>query len=293
MKTKKFILSSLLLMTAAAILFTGCRKREEEDNDTSSASDHAFAESSFNDLSTIAEQASTGSLSTFKVEGDEASLLSACATITFNNANTSNTDTLTIDFGTTNCLCSDGRYRRGKVIVTYTGGMQYRDSGLTATIVPSNFFVNNHQLLGTKTVVNRGHINSGRLQWDITVNGTVILANNGGDITWQTNKTKVLLSGETVYNGPINWATASWQITGTVTGIAANDEPFTVTTTSPLIRDMNCTQYRRYFRSGTFEFAPGSRPIRYVDFGTGLNMNECDNKATVTVNNNVYTITLP
>lgn len=293
MKTRKLIISSLLLMTVAAILFTGCRKREEEDNDTSSASDHSFAEGSFNDLSTIAEQASSGTMTTIRNGGDDASLLSLCATITFDTLNMSNIDTMTVDFGPTNCLCSDQRYRRGKLIVSYTGGLHYRDSGLTATITPSNYFVNNNQLLGSKTVINRGHINSGRLQWDITVNGTVILANNGGTITWNTSKTKVLLTGETVYNAPINWNIASWQITGTVTGTAANGEGFTVTTTSPLVRDMTCTTYRRYFRSGTFEFAPGTRPVRYVDFGTGINNNECDNKATVTVNNNVYIVTLP
>ncbi len=293
MKTRKFILSSLLLLTAAAILFTGCRKREEEDNDTSAASDHSFAEAGFNDLSTIAEQASSGTMTTIRNGGDEASLLSACATITFDTLNNSNIDTMTVDFGPTNCLCSDQRYRRGKIIVSYTGGLHYRDSGLTATITPSNYFVNNHQLLGTKTVQNRGHINMGRLQWDIVVNGQVILANNGGTITWTTNKTKVLLAGETVYNAPINWTIAVWQITGNVSGTAANGETFTVNTTSPLVRDMTCTTYRRYFRSGTFEFAPGTRPIRYVDFGTGLNNNECDNKAKVTVNGNDYIITLP
>lgn len=293
MKTKKLILSTLMLMTAAAILFTGCRKREEEDNDTSAASDHAFAEASFNDLSSIAEQASDGSVSTFRNGGDDGSLLSACATITWDTLNQSNTDTLTIDFGTTNCQCADGRYRRGKVIVSYTGGQHYRDSGLIATITPSNYFVNNHQILGTKTVANRGHINNNRLQWDITVNGTIILANNGGTITWNTNKTKVLLAGESVWGQPINWSIASWQIEGSVTGTAANGENFTANTTTPLVRDMTCGIYRRYFRSGKFEFTPGSRPTRYVDFGTGINNNECDNKATVTVNNNVYNVTLP
>ena len=294
MKTRKFIISSLIVMTAAAILFTGCRKREEEDNDASGASDHAFAEGSFNDIGTIAEQASQGSISAYFRNGDDdASLLSACATITFDTLNSSNIDTITVDFGPTNCNCSDGRARRGKIIISYTGGFHYRDSGLVATLTPSNYFVNDNQLLGTKTVTNRGHINSNRLQWDITVNGSVIKANNGGTITWQTTKTKVLLAGETVYGGPINWSIASWQIEGNVNGTAANGESFSVVTTSPLVRDMTCGIYRRYFRSGTFEFTPGTRPIRYVDFGTGLNNNECDNKAIVTVNNNVYNITLP
>lgn len=290
MKTKKFIISSLVLLTTAAILFTGCRKREEEDNDTSSASDHAFAEGCFNDLSSIAEQASDGSMTTFRNGGDNGTLLSACATVTWDTLNQSNTDTLTIDFGNTNCLCSDNRYRKGKIIVSYTGGQHYRDSGLVATITPSNYFVNNHQILGTKVVTNRGHINNGRLQWDINVNGQIILANNGGTITWQTTKTKVLLQGETVYNGPINWLQAKWEISGNVNGTAANGESFSVVTTTPLLRDMTCpTNYRRYFTSGKYDFTPETRPVRHVDMGNGT----CDNQCAVTINNNTYYVTLP
>jgi hypothetical protein len=286
MKTLMKIAFALIMGTG--LMLSGCRK-EKEDNDTTATSDNAFAEAAFNDLATIAEQGSTGNVSSFK-NGENGSLLSHCASVRFDTLNSSNTDTLTIDFGPTNCPCHDGRNRRGKIFVYYTGGMRYRDSGLVATIVPSNYFVNNHQILGTKTVENKGHLPSSgnRLTWVINVNGSVIKADNGGTVTWTTNKTKVLVAGETSYNGPINWLIAKWELTGTVSGTAASGENFTGQTVTPLLRDMTCGQYRRFFTKGRFDFTPGNKPTRKVDFGNG----DCDNQATVTIGNRTYTISM-
>src|SRR5687767_7026923 len=107
MKTSTSIFRSLLVLSLAAVAITACRRDDkDEDNDTSSASDNAFAEASYNDMSTIADQASYGSLTTYKLaSGDEGSLLSACATVTHDSANASDPDSITVDFGTTNCLC--------------------------------------------------------------------------------------------------------------------------------------------------------------------------------------------
>ncbi len=294
MKTRTFIFKSLLILTAAAIAFTGCRKKEEEDNDTSAASDNSTAESSFNDLATIAEQGSTGSVTSFRNASDEGSLLSNCATVTINNAVSTNNDTVTVDFGTVNCMCNDGRNRRGKVIAIYTGGANYRDSLLLITITTSNYFVNDNQVLGTKTITNRGHINNNRLQWDITVNGQVILANSEGTVTWTSNRTKVLLAGETTYGGPINWAIAKWEITGNISGTNRHGENFSGLITTPLVRDMTCI-YRRHFQFGKFEFTPGSRPTRYVNFDideNDVNGYDCDALALVTINGNTYQVVL-
>jgi|ERR1051326_3678961 hypothetical protein len=283
--TVKFIFRSMLVLTAVAVVVTGCRKKKEEDNDTGSASDNAFAEASYNDMSTIGDQASTGTMSTFRNGNDEGSLLSACATITFNNANSSDNDSITVDFGSTNCMCADGRYRRGKILITYTGGMQYRDSNMVVHFNPMNYYVNDNNIAGTKTVTNRGHIN-GKLTWDIVVNGVITLANNGGTITWNSTRTRVLLAGETTYNGPINWSIAKIGVTGSANGTTANNESYTATITSQIIRDMSCGANRRHFVQGTLDFTPGNKPTRHIDFGNGT----CDDIAVVTIGSNSYTV---
>jgi PBP1b-binding outer membrane lipoprotein LpoB len=288
MKTRKFLFATLLISLTASTLFTSCRKNDE-DNETGAATDNAFAEANFNDVANIADQAGfNGNTSTYRTGQDDGTLLSACATVTRDTANSSNPDTITVDFGSTNCLSLDGRYRRGKIVITYSGGQNYRDSGLVATIVPQNYFVNDNGISGTKTITNRGHITNGKLTWDVVTSGTVVLANNGGTITWNSTKTKVLLAGETYYNGPITWQTAKVGITGSANGTSAQGESFTANITSQLIRDFSCTANRKHFVQGTFDFTPGSRPTRTVDFGNGA----CDNTATVTINNNTYTITL-
>lgn len=289
MKTLRFAFKTMLVVTAMSLVFTSCKKKETEDNDTGSSTDNAFAEASFNDIAVIADQASAGSTPSYRSSEDNGSLLSNCATITFDTANQSNVDTMTIDFGTTNCACADGRYRRGKIIVQYTGlsfPVHYRDSGMTATITTSNYFVNDNQILGTKTVTNNGWNSSQHLTWSINVNGTIHKANNGGTVTWNTTKTKELLAGQASHGAPITWGTAKVGITGSAYGTSANGHNFTATVITQLVRDFSCIANRRHIVSGKLDFAPANKPVRHIDFGTGA----CDDIATVTIGNNVYTV---
>jgi hypothetical protein len=279
MKTNRIILATVLLATAAFV-FTGCR-REEEDTDTSASGDNALAESTFNDVTNISDEAGyNGSLSNYR-SGDNEGVLSACATITVDSLNTADQDTIHINFGTTNCTGNDGRNRRGEIIVYYTG--RYRDSASVHTITFNNYYVNDNQVLGTKTVTNLGHNSAGHLVYDIDVNGSIVLANNEGTITWNSQRQREWVSGE----GTMTWGDDMYSITGTATGTGANGNSYTMNITSPLIRNM-ALGCRRHFVQGTFELTPSNKPMRTVDFGSGA----CDDVATVTINNNTYTIHL-
>ncbi|MBI3509314.1 MAG: hypothetical protein HY064_01520 [Bacteroidetes bacterium] len=256
-------------------------QKNDEDNDTSAAGDNSFAETTFNDVTNISDQAGwNGSVSSYRI-GDNDGILTSCATVTFDSLNTANADTIFINFGSTNCTGNDGRNRRGEIIVIYSG--HYRDSASTHTITFNNYFVNDNQVLGTKTVVNNGHNAAGHLTYTITVNGQIILANNGGTITWNSNRVREWTAGEST----MNWSDDMYSITGSATGTGADGHNFTVNITSPLIRNMSLG-CRRYFTQGTFELTPDNKPMRTVDFGTGA----CDDLATVTINNHVYTIHL-
>ena len=281
MKTNSFLTRVVVISALSATVFTGCR-RDEEDNDTNAAGDNALAEAMFADVTNISDEAGrTGSLTNYRIDPNSNAILSQCATITFDSINGADVDTLTIDFGTTNCTGNDGRNRRGKIIVQYSGA--YRDSGSTHTISFDNYFVNDNQILGTKTVTNNGHNAAGNLVYSINVNGSVILASNGGTITWTSSRQREWTQGEST----MQWDDDMYSITGSANGTSASGENFTVNITSPLIRNMafGC---RRHFVQGTFQLTPGNRPMRTVDFGTGT----CDNTATVTIGNNTYTITL-
>jgi len=268
-----------MVVATIGMLFTSCRKKEDEkDTDTSSASDNALAEGTYNDVNNIADEAASGSLSSYLTPtvSDEKSIMSTCAIIT--NDTTVTPRLLTIDFGATNCMCSDGRNRRGKINVSYNG--QYKDSASTHTISFTGYYVNDNQILGTKTVTNNGHNSSGNLTFSISVNGQIIKASGGGTITWTSSRTREWIQGELTPT----WFDDVYLITGTANGTNAAGNSFSMAITSALRKEIGC----RHIVSGQLTLTPSGKPTRYVDFGSGA----CDNQATVTINGNVYNITL-
>lgn len=276
---KKAILKSFLAIGLISLIITGCRKKDdlENDTDTLSASDNALAESYFTDVGNISDEAATGSLSSYK-GGSSDGILSTCATISFTS--TGNDTTMTVDFGTTNCLCLDGRYRRGKISVTWSGA--YKDPGHVHAITFDNYFVNDNQVLGTKTVTNNGLNGSGNLSFSIDVNASIILsvANGGGTITWTSQRTREFIAGASTST----WADDVYLITGTASGTSAKGNTFTATITNPVRKELAC----HYIVSGTIDLTPNGKLTRTIDFGNGA----CDNKATVTINGTTYNITL-
>ena len=269
----------IMVVATVGMLFTSCRReKEEKDTDTSSASDNALAEGTYNDVNNIADEAAEGNLSSYltPTPSDNKSILSSCAVITHDTTVTPRV--LTIDFGTTNCLCNDGRNRRGIINVSYTG--HYRDSASTHTISFTNYYVNDNQVLGTKTVTNNGRNSSGHLSYSINVNGQIIKASGGGTINWTSTRTREWVAGE----GTLPWNDDVYLITGSANGTNAAGNSFSMAITSALRKEIGC----RHLVSGKLTLTPSGKPTRYVDFGSGA----CDNNATVTINGNVYTINL-
>jgi hypothetical protein len=283
----KIKIATKLLITAAVIsvLSVSCRKdKDDDDKDTSSSRDNALAENTFNDVANIADQASTGSLSTYLAPTSSeykspASLLSTCATITHDTLSVPRT--ITINFGSTNCLCNDGRYRRGIINVSYNGA--YRDSASTHTISFTNYYVDDNKISGSKTVVNNGHNAAGHLTYSISVNGQIDKA-SGGIITWTSSRTREWILGESTPT----WGDDVYLITGSASGVSTpasgSSVSYSINITQALRKEIGC----RHFVSGKFELTPSGKATRYVDFGTG----GCDNTAQVTINGHIYNVTL-
>lgn len=279
MNTKK--LSRLMLVLSLAVAITSCKKdKDEPDTDTDVANDNSFAERTYDDVKSMADQAGdNGSLSTYRVEG-YTGILSNCATIT--NNTTATPHILTIDFGAVNCICNDGKSRRGKIIISYQGA--YRDSGSTHSISFDNYYVNDYKVLGTKTVKNLGHNSSNQLVYSVDVNGSIINP-SGQSMNWTSQRTRTWVSGEYTL-GVLN---DEYDITGTASGTSFAGTSFTANITSPLHIKLSCfSQFTSLITQGTFDLIPSGKATRTFDFGSGT----CDNIATVTINGNTYTITL-
>mgnify|MGYP001608218599 CR=1 FL=1 len=287
MKTKQLFLNAAVLIMAVSLSFTGCRPKQEPDNDTSGAQDNTLADKSFEDMGQISsEAASSGGVSSYKLAGYDG-ILSHCADLTFDTLNSNDADSITVDFGPTNCLCHDGRYRRGKLHITYSAGEKYLDSTAVITIKTAptdNYFVNDNQVIGEKTITNKGHNSVGHMNWDIQVSGQIIKANNQGTITWTSTRNREWLAGETIPN--TTWSDDVYGVTGSATGTSANGTPFSMNITSQLVRKISCI---RWFVTGKFEFKPGNKPTRYVDFSPPSN-GACDDEVWITINSTVYKV---
>lgn len=264
----------------AGLVFSGCNKSDEKNNtniETSDADTDALAESVFDEVQEIADQAYTFKVVALKsAEGDFNDHLSACATITLDT--TVLPRILTIDFGEENCLCRDGKYRRGQIIVTFNG--RYFQPGTVITHSFNNFYVNDNHIEGLKTLTNHGYNDAGFLWFSIVVNGQITRIENGNVITWSANKTKTWIEGDTT---PRFWDDV-YLLEGNASSSNSNGSGFTRVITNPLRREMSC----RWFVSGTVEITPNNRPVRLLDYGDGV----CDNQATVTVNGETFNIIL-
>ncbi|MBP6624907.1 MAG: hypothetical protein KA198_07030 [Chitinophagaceae bacterium] len=274
MKYQKMKFGLIILALGTSLIFNACRKTtSSKDNDTETAKDNALGDFVYSDALNIADDASTvnsgDNLGSYKTSSN-------CAVVTHDTLSTPKT--ITVDFGPVNCLCNDGRNRRGKILVSYTG--KYRDAGHLHTITFDNYFVNDNQVLGSKSVTNMGLNTSGQTYFNIVVNGLIIRATTLDSVIWNSNRTRTWTQGEST----MTRADDVYDITGNGSGQRANGTAYTMTITQALVRAVACS----WIQSGKIDLQPANRPLRQIDFGTG----GCDNQATVTINNVTYNITL-
>jgi len=276
MKKINFLIG-LFMVVSFALVFTSCKKTQNTVNETSSSIDDALAERIYDNVSDIADEAYSEKSGTLKSTEVRRLFLSDCVTITLDTVAVPHA--LIIDFGTENCLCNDGRYRRGKIIVSFTG--RYRHPGTVITHGFDGYYVDDNKVEGTKVVTNMGFNADSNMYYQIEVVGVIFKANDGGTVSWTSSLIREWVEGLRTFT---LWDDV-YLISGTSSGIRADGQTWQRVTLTPLRKELGC----RHFVSGTLEITPGERPIRILDYGTG----ECDNIATLLVNGVVYTIYLP
>ena len=264
------------LFTICVFIFTAACHKSPASVDNGYAAEQATTEKTFSDIQSIADQASTlssGSHIAYRTTGTTAL---GCATVTKTG------NTITIDFGGTDCTCLDGRTRRGKIIVTYTGG--YMDSGSVHTITFDNYYQNDNKVTGTKTVTYIGYNTSGQPTYDVTINGSVTL-NGGGTISANWSRTRTWTQG---YNTPTDFTDDVYSVSGHGTLVRANGAQVTadIPVATPLIFAFGC----RWIEAGTINFTLPGGATRSLNYG---NTPVCDAQAQLTLpNGTIYNITL-
>jgi hypothetical protein len=146
-------------------------------------------------------------------------------------------------------------------------------------MTPVNYTVNGNTISGYRRVTNTGPNASNQPTFQIEVNGTIVLADGGGTITWTANRTRTWLEG---FNTPLIFNDDVFSVSGGSNGTKASGNTWTNVINTPLVHKRSCHQ----IVSGTMTVTPSNKPVRSIDFGNGT----CDNQATVTINGNTYTI---
>ena len=210
--------------------------------------------------------------------GDATEELSAsrCATLTRDTV--SNPRRMTIDYGPVNCLCRDGRYRRGVVVIEYTGARGV--SGSTASMSFVNYYVNDRGISGNRNLI-FGTSTQGNPLRTTQFNLSITHPNRSGTWTRQGLRVREKIAGDST----ATLMDDVYLLTGNGSGSNPQGLTFNHGILTPLRKEGAC----RWLVSGSIQFTRNNQTARTLDFGNGL----CDNQATITTANGTRTITLP
>jgi hypothetical protein len=274
-----------LLLSAALLTFTSCKPDEKVEQEVRlnpdeqmAANELFFSMAAVSDNTNIADESGrSGQMRTYRV-GEE---LANCATVT---RDTSGGEKLVrIDFGSTNCLCNDGRNRRGSISVRFTGN--FTDKGTPKVFSYTNYAVNDHLVAGTTTLTFNDDPVSGKPASLTATNLTFTRPNSGGTFTWIGNISRIWDVGS---NTPLLFSDDQYLVSGTAQGVGSKGVAYQLNILTPLRRMMNLA-CRAHFVSGTMDIKIGEKVNRVLDYGTG----SCDDQATITVDGRQYNIDLP
>jgi hypothetical protein len=297
MKTLSF---NRITLNAIAILFftlilASCQKENRftespaltEEEAANLSDESSQAEASFDDAEDIAFTAADeeGNAGGFGVEGRSASTegrrflpdffelrgrIGDCATITVTPNDSTYPKTVTIDFGDS-CRGRDGKVRRGKMILHFTGPI--RRPGSVVTLSFDRFYVNRAHIEGTK--IFRNLTVPPVHKWSIEVNNGRVTFPNGRGYRYEGTKTVTQIEG--MLTGLVR--DDVYRITGRSQTTYNNGTVVALTIVDPLIKKVNC----HWISEGTLQIRINDRVLR-LDYGFPNNGN-CDNKALLSWNN--------
>ena len=206
--------------------------------------------------------------------------LGPCVTITITPNNRTYPKTITIDFGD-GCICADGKFRKGAIILHLTGPI--RRSGSVLTITFRNFYLNRAHIEGTKIISNLSE--NGNIKFTVQVVGGKVTFPNGRGYQYQSLKyVRQIEGGSTRTCRDDVYSIEGRSNTEFNNGVTVN-----LNTESPLIKKVVCP----WISEGILKIKINDR-VLFLNYGAPNN-GDCDNKALLTWNNgnNHRLITLP
>lgn len=292
MKRKTYLLICVGLLLG--ITLNSCKKKEgctdekatnfndkakKEDGsckyDLQSVDDHNEAQKEFDDVFSTSELAMKDFDNDMGKGANQVLSDTTCAILSIDTSYSVNgaKGRITIDFGSTNCVGVDGRNRRGKIFVDYTG--KYRTIGTKITTTFDNYYVNDVKVEGSKVVETET-----REIYNVTVTGGKLTFTDNTIITWQSDATRTWTEGNSTDFADIwNIWNDVHVLNGTASGVGRFGQSFDVDID-------NITLKLACWLEGVFAPVEGKIKVKpenfddiVLDYGDGA----CDKKGTVTV----------
>lgn len=216
------------VMVGSFVWLESCRRKEslsprDIERLREAAEDAAIAEGEANHIGNVVDNQGENARSR-RLAGVDSTFLPPCAEVSYDSSRRR----LLIDFGDTNCLCRDGVYRRGKIIVDFSGA-QWWQRGSRAYITTQNFFVNDNQHLVEKILFHEGINAAGeRIIRDTVVSHRVITPE--GSLEWRAQRTYRQTQGQNTWQ---RWDDV-WLIEGGAQGTSRRGNDFTTQIQEPL-----------------------------------------------------------
>lgn len=266
-----------LALLGGVLALSSCDKNNDPNLDTTtSAEDQSTAEDENATVGDLVEAAAptdasiTGSPATEPV--DLGRLAGSCFTRTYDAP----TRTLTLDFGTVNCVGPNGVARRGKIVAVFSGVSQQVGSTVVVSLV--NYFRNDNQHTGTRTIT---RLASG--SWSLDVQNASVIT-SAGTHSWTSQRLYTRTAGQ----GTRTILDDTYTVTGQASGTNRKGVGYAAVIEQPLVKQFQAG-CARTFVAGTVRINNTNEKALLLNYDpTGTQA--CDNIASVTVNGRTRTI---
>lgn len=285
------------IVLSLTLFIFSCKKEAVQDSPaiseaeaTEYSTESTEAEASYDDLQDISMTAADeeGLISAGKPSGNTAGRpfpffklrlrIGAKAVITVTPDDNTYPKTVTIDFGDGE-ICPDGKFRKGKIVMHFTGPIRRPGSVLTITLV--DFQVGRAKIEGTKVITNLSE--NGNIKFSVQVTGGKVTFPNGRGYTHERLKyVKQIEGGDTdeilddVYS-----------IEGRSETKFNNGVVIVLNTETALIKKVICP----WISAGTLKIKVNNREF-LLDYAYPNN-GDCDNKALLTWESKQRIVVLP
>jgi hypothetical protein len=280
MKTGKSIVGLMLAVTVGILLTQSCSKDNTgtlTSNDLTAAQDDAYASALEQDVdNTVISNVTSLDANSYSpvgmksTDGD-----GSCVNITVSHPDSTHfPKVITLDYGDgcTTIFNGDTITRKGQIVITLTN--RWFVAGAQQIVTFNNFFINDVQIEGTKTITNKGLNNKNHLEMEFQLENGKITFNDTAYIT---------RNADHIWEWIRSWnpLTDTISITGSANGINVKGQNYERLITSPLIL-VHCPEYhwRWVIVAGTVQITNSETGVTTLDYSSS----GCD--GTVVINKN-------